>query len=77
MYSQFFCEYLEIKAETKENAKGKSWSTRGPLSPLKVFAFKMGTPCIGIIKLVNTFIICFENVKNLRFFATFLYSRNK
>ena len=38
--SQFFCKYLEIKAETK-NAKGNSWSPKGPPSPFKIFTLKM------------------------------------
>ena len=32
-----FCRYLEIKAETKKNAQGKSWFPKGPISPLKIF----------------------------------------
>ena len=31
----------------QKNAKGKSWSPRGPLSPLKIFTLKMAIPYIG------------------------------
>ena len=31
-----FLRISRIKAEIKKNAKDKSWSTRGPLSPLKI-----------------------------------------
>ena len=44
-----FCEYLEIKVETKKTQRVKSWSIRGPLSPLKIFTLKMGTPCIQVV----------------------------
>ena len=33
--SQFFCEYLEIKAETKKMQKGKSWS---PITPKNIYS---------------------------------------
>ena len=55
--SQFFCEYPEIKAETKKNAKGKSWSVRGLLSHLKIFTLKMRTPFI-LIKYAHIF--CYQ-----------------
>ena len=51
--SQFFCEYLEIKAETKKNAQSKQCSPRCPLYPLKIFTLKMGTPCRIFISALN------------------------
>ena len=40
-----FCEYLEIKAETKKTLRVNSVPPMGLLSPLKIFTLKMGTPC--------------------------------
>ena len=43
--SQFFANISKIKPKQK-NALSKQCSPMGPLSPLKIFTLKMGTPCV-------------------------------
>ena len=40
-----FVPYLLQMAETKKNAYGKSYLSRGPLSPRKFFTIVKKTPC--------------------------------
>ena len=44
---------LQRHSRPKKKCKGKSWSLRGPLSPLKIFTLKNGNTPYNIVQVKN------------------------